>query len=398
MCKAIVTVKENFITVTNHILKTQIRTSKVDTTRHSLSDQYRSHSIQSSSKSVSTVDRQRLKSNNEQTDVPCRNTPSPRTYHQPIAPQGSSLDNTTHHSDKPRQFTTSSVQHKSTSSELQSTLCTQQTVSSIDRQHLQSKSEQIDVSRTTDPGRFHRQVGSSLESHSTAHHRDLSHQVHPTVARSEGHSSSLNLGFQRRHNTGKCDRRPSDQGSHSHFSAAEILLQDSPSKTRERLTSVSEQFDALLSGSRSGDSGHQHPLKRPRLESDIDLQQERESSAGQQQRPNSLTLSTYSSSSHSLSVSPSPEFETSLADNVASSSSSSRQRTETHNIPGRGKKRVAHKSDKDIKSQRQGIKHKLLTPVSPIHDAPPPKRPRKGSHTSNAKGIRADLLKKMSKK
>ena len=146
---------------------------------------------------------------------------------------------------------------------------------------------------------------------------------------------------------------------------------------------------------------HEHsphkPVKQPQIESGVDRERESSMNMLQQQRPTQLKFSTSATSRHSTTVS--PEFSRSMAGHTYAHSSLSPSHT---SILGKGRKRVAHKSDQEIKSQRQ--EHKLSTPVSPTSDAAPPsKRPRirstTGSSSSSSKGgIRADLLKKMTKK
>ena len=143
------------------------------------------------------------------------------------------------------------------------------------------------------------------------------------------------------------------------------------------------------------------PVTQVRSESGVN--QKRKSSI-QQQQP-MLSSSTTSGPSAHIS----PDFVPSMAGHTHAHSSLSPSHT---SITGKGRKRVAHKSEEEIKSQRQ--EHKLSTPVSPTLDpAPPSKRPRVrstsggGSSSSSSSsssirsskgGIRADLLKKMTKK
>ena len=152
---------------------------------------------------------------------------------------------------------------------------------------------------------------------------------------------------------------------------------------------------------------HEHlarkPVKQVQIESGV--YQEKESSMSTlQQQPTQLKLSSLMTSGHSAHMSPDsgPSMADRTYDIVHSSPSSSHT-----NIFSKGRKRVAHKTDKEIKSQRQ--EHKLLAPVSTTSDsAPPSKRPRLkgtagsssggGSSSSSKGGIRADLLKKMTKK
>ena len=137
------------------------------------------------------------------------------------------------------------------------------------------------------------------------------------------------------------------------------------------------------------------PVKQVRIESGVN--QERKSSMHmlQQQQP---THSSSTTSGHSAQIS--SDFIPSMAGRTRVHSSLSQSHT---TITGKGRKRVAHKSEEEIKSQRQ--EHKLSTPVSPTLDpAPPSKRPRvrstsgsSSSSSSSKGGIRADLLKKMTK-
>lgn len=153
---------------------------------------------------------------------------------------------------------------------------------------------------------------------------------------------------------------------------------------------------------------HEHlankPVKLVQIESGVYRGKESSMSTLQQQQPTQLKLSSLMTSGHSVHVSPDsgPSMADRTYDMVHSSPSSSHT-----NIFSKGRKRVAHKTDKEIKSQRQ--EHKLLAPVSTTADsAPPSKRPRLkgtagsssggGSSSSSKGGIRADLLKKMTKK
>ena len=63
-------------------------------------------------------------------------------------------------------------------------------------------------------------------------------------------------------------------------------------------------------------------------------------------------------------------------------------------ISGRGSKRIAHRGDRDIKTQRRVIGHKL----SPTSQQLPPKHVRGGTTTGSTRDIRMELVKRMSKK
>ncbi len=132
-------------------------------------------------------------------------------------------------------------------------------------------------------------------------------------------------------------------------------------------------------------------VKQARIESGVNRERESSMYILQQQQPTQLKLSSSTPSGHSAHVSPG------LTPSMAGSSLS---RSHT-SIIGKGRKRVAHKSEKEIKNQRQ--EHNVPPPVSPTLDpAPPSKRPRMrsttgGSSSGSKGGIRADLLKKMTK-
>ena len=142
---------------------------------------------------------------------------------------------------------------------------------------------------------------------------------------------------------------------------------------------------------------HRHSFhKQVRIEPGVDQRRESSMSRLQQQRPTQLKLSTSTTSGHSKHVS--PDSSPKMAGYASHSSLSPNQQCHA-NILYKGRKRVAHKSDEEIKSQRQ--EHKLTTPVSPTSDpAPPSKRPRIRSNTTSGSkgGLRSDLLKKMTKK
>ena len=229
-----------------------------------------------------------------------------------------------------------------------------------DRQHRKSVTEQGHVSHKTtptDPRTFRPQTVPSQRSQGAATHSHVARQRDPgpTVERT-GASSYLMGGSPRRHTT---DTLHSNQPERGH-----------------------------------SDCRPEHSNKQVRFEPYVN--QERESSASRlyQQRPTQLKLSTSTASGHSKHMSLSPDFSPRMAGHVHVTSSLS-----PNQQMSKGRKRVAHKSDKEIKSQRQAIEHKLSTPVSPTPGpAPPSKRPRMGSSTSSSGGIRADLMKKRTKK
>ena len=140
------------------------------------------------------------------------------------------------------------------------------------------------------------------------------------------------------------------------------------------------------------------PVTQVRSESGVNQKRKSSIHMSQQQQPMLSSSTTSGPSAHT-----SPDFVPSMAGHTHAHSSLSPSHT---SITGKGRKRVAHKSEEEIKSQRQ--EHKLSTPVSPTLDpAPPSKRPRVrstsgGSSSSSIRsskgGIRADLLKKMTKK
>ena len=131
--------------------------------------------------------------------------------------------------------------------------------------------------------------------------------------------------------------------------------------------------------------------KHVQLNLDIDKQSEDASSKTHCQRPTGLPIS-MSSTADSI-VSHSSEVVSARVSNRVQGILSP-TKTET-NIRGRGTKRLAHMSDREIEAHRQDIKHKILASAS---SPPPLKRPRVSSTSSNRKGLRAELIKKMSKK
>ena len=141
------------------------------------------------------------------------------------------------------------------------------------------------------------------------------------------------------------------------------------------------------------------PVSQVRSESGVSQKRKSSIHMLQQQQPMLSSSTTSGPSAHT-----SPDFVPSMAGHPHAHSSLLPSHT---SITGKGRKRVAHKSEEEIKSQRQ--EHKLSTPVSPTLDpAPPSKRPRVrstsggGSSSSSIRsskgGIRADLMKKMTKK
>lgn len=229
--------------------------------------------------------------------------------------------------------------------------------SEVDRQHQKSFPDQRYAPHSitpTDPRKFRPQSVSTWQDQCAATH--VSHQHDPTTQR-PGSSSSQVSGAPRRIDTANLNRVEHRHSLHEHVKL-QVRTEPGVNKERESSTSMS------------------------RL---------------QQQRPTQLKLSTSTTSDHSKHVS--PDFSPSMTSRAyAHSSLSPNQQCHT-NILCKGRKRVAYKSDEEIKSQRQ--EHKLSTPVSPTSSpAPPSKRPRiRSTNTSGNKGgIRADLLKKMTKK
>ena len=267
-----------------------------------------------------------------------------------------------------------------------------QTASNSERQ-VESASEPRKTSHINapvDPRLSRRQVSLSPQGDTTF----LLHG-HPSQAITDDSSLALNQWLQRRH---KPDLgNPRDQcmhtSSHTQLSAAQILRQDSPTLVGERLTRSGIEAHISLSesgsGSREHDLGNRLPGHSETLEahSNIDLQHEKESSEHFPLRPSCLKFSAPIIHSPS-SVSP--------VRSGGSASSPNRERMEVK-ISGRETKRIAHKSDREIKIQREGIEHKLSTPISPTSHRPLYKQLRKGN-TTGSTNIRAELIKRLSKK
>ena len=164
------------------------------------------------------------------------------------------------------------------------------------------------------------------------------------------------------------------------------------------LVSTGEPRRHTIDSTRSSRVEHERSVHKPDKQTQIESgdYRERESSMDllHQWQPTQLKLSSSATSSHSAHVT--PDYSPSVPGHSYAHSPLSPSHS---SILGKGRKRVAHKSDKEIKSQRQ--EHKLSAPVShPSDPAPPSKRPRmrSTSGSSSKGGIRTDLLKKMTKK
>ena len=134
-------------------------------------------------------------------------------------------------------------------------------------------------------------------------------------------------------------------------------------------------------------------MKKIRFESDIIQKRELCTNRDHQEQPVQIKLSASKVlEKHTVTsvASPSPDINP-----EAASRSSSLSPSQQKDIFGKQRKRVAHRTNEEIKSHRQG--HKVSRPVGSTSAQPPPsKRPRVCSTSS--KDIRADLLKRMTKK
>lgn len=208
-----------------------------------------------------------------------------------------------------------------------------------------------------------------------------------------GHSSKT----RHRSDSGKpiySECMPSSHGCNTHLSAAQIL-QDLP---RERPVSPVHVRGHNVTSSELESVHREHSLdvinripKHSELEhhSVFSLHHKKElSDMYHSYRPTSLRLSTVTVSDQ-CEVPPSEVVPTTAVH-------SDRQQNEMK-ISWRGSKRIAHKSDREIKTQRQVIEHKL-TPVSPTSQQLTPKNLRKGTTTGSSRDIRTELMKRMSKK
>ena len=240
--------------------------------------------------------------------------------------------------------------------------------SSVDRHHIESELKQSPIKiPSTKPWTPHQpSLASRPFSSSTS---PVRHHLEKESA--ANHLLSLNLFMQRNNKpSDKPEYRASDLRVHSHVSAASIL-QQLPRKNEEgKINLDCSNHVQLVSG--------------------INIQSEEVSSKSHQQRPTSLPISL--SSIAVSDVSTSSEF---VSARVSDQILSPTERTSETNIRGRGTKRVAHMSNTDIKIRRQDIEHKLLASAS---SPPAAKRPRISSTSSSRKGLRAELMKKMSKK
>lgn len=189
----------------------------------------------------------------------------------------------------------------------------------------------------------------------------------------------LNDPLQRKHNPSHdfsvLQHKPSH---HIHLRTAQILQQELLRKSED------EMHVHIGVGS---------PANPVHANSNINLKPAKEPTTSHGHRPTALRLSSSTAADHS-DASPS-SFSARLTDHVSPILSPTRQSSEK--VLGRGIKRVAHKSDEEIRSQRQNIEHKLISSSS---TQPQAKRPRVSStsSSSNYKGFRAELMKKFTKK
>ena len=196
-----------------------------------------------------------------------------------------------------------------------------------------------------------------------------------------------------------CECLPSSHGYNTRCSAAQIVLQDLPREIKKRPVSpgvciqshiVSPSELESVPRELSVDMINRIPDCAEEVEhQSIISMHHKEGSSDSMYRPTSWRLST-AAVSDQCEVSPSELLVPTAADHPDG------QRNEMK-ISGRGLKRVAHRSDREIKTQRQVIEHKL-TPVNPTSLQLPPKNPRRGTTTASTRDIRMELMKRMSKK
>ena len=186
-----------------------------------------------------------------------------------------------------------------------------------------------------------------------------------------------------------CESMPSSHVYNTHFSAAQILLQDLPKEIQKRPDSPGVRVHRhIVSPSELESVRWEHNLDRQLEHRSVTSLHHKKELSGFLYGPTSLRLSTATV----CEVSPSELF----VPTSAAADRPDRQRNEIK-ISGRGSKRIAHMSDKEIKTQRQVIEHKL-TPVNPTTQRLSPKNPRRGTTTCGTRDVRSELMKKMSKK
>lgn len=192
---------------------------------------------------------------------------------------------------------------------------------------------------------------------------------------------------------------PSSHGYNTPFSAAQFVLQDLPREIRKRPVSPCVCVQGHIVAPSELESVHrEHSLdminRIPDRTEEVEHQSvislhHKEELSDFIYRPTSLRLST-ATVSDQCGVSPSELFVPTATHHLDG------QRNEMK-ISGRGSKRIAHKSDREIKTQRQIIKH-MLTPVNPTSQQLPPKNLRRRTTTDSTRDVRMELMKRMSKK